>query len=448
MVGPWKFRSPHPDDTIDVTPPRSATWITFRLAVVALGLAARVINTTTGFASEEPPARPEPASSSNSPSPTQIYRSACLQCHDRDGQGAVVRDAFPTIPDFTYPTWHASRTDENLSRTILRGKGQAMRPMKKVLGSLDVTQMVSFVRAFRGGGLVVLDETETPPAAVGVDGDDSKPAVARPRTDHPRPSPGSSNGHPAEAAFRANCQECHGTDGKGTTVREAMPTIPDFTNAEWQASRSDAVMRHSISEGKEGLMPPMKDKLAASRTDVSDLVAFVRGFAAKTNGVAAGRRPEPFARSASRAVTVPGTSIPSNSRRSSAASASATSRSREASALYHRLCIGCHGQDGRGSQVRGAMPAVPDFTSRAWQSGRDGAQLSVSVLEGKGSLMPPWRGKVSADQARDLVTYVRAFGPGGPPAGGAAPSECGARCRRLKGQWDELDKQAQSLLRP
>jgi mono/diheme cytochrome c family protein len=94
------------------------------------------------------------------------------------------------------------------------------------------------------------------------------------------------------------------------------------------------------------------------------------------------------------------------------------------------------------------MPAVPDFTSRAWQSGHDSAQLSVSILEGKGALMPPWRGKLSTGQARDLVAYVRAFGPADLLAAKATRSEFGDRFRRLQKRWDELDQKADSLLNP
>jgi hypothetical protein len=94
------------------------------------------------------------------------------------------------------------------------------------------------------------------------------------------------------------------------------------------------------------------------------------------------------------------------------------------------------------------MPVIPDFTTRAWQSSRESAQLSVSILEGKGTLMPPWHGKVSPEQARDLVAYVRNFGPADLLAAQAPLSEFGQRNRNLKKQWDELDQQSRSLSRP
>ena len=57
------------------------------------------------------------------------------------------------------------------------------------------------------------------------------------------------------------------------------------------------------------------------------------------------------------------------------------------------------------------MPAIPDFTLRAWQEGRSDPQLLISVLDGKGTRMPPFRDKLTRDQARDLVALVRSFDP-------------------------------------
>src|SRR5271166_405687 len=93
-------------------------------------------------------------------------------------------------------------------------------------------------------------------------------------------------GMPPEQMYRLVCMACHDTDGKGKTVRLAMPSIPDLTDPKWQASRTDAELLHSILEGKEStvngvripLMLPMKDKLALAHTEVKGMVAFMRAF--------------------------------------------------------------------------------------------------------------------------------------------------------------------------
>jgi mono/diheme cytochrome c family protein len=98
--------------------------------------------------------------------------------------------------------------------------------------------------------------------------------------------------------------------------------------------------------------------------------------------------------------------------------------------------------------MRAAMTSIPDFTSRAWQAGADTPQLLNSILDGKGTLMPAFRGRANEEQARDLAAYIRAFGPSS-----AAPSEVPAgdfekRFRELQDQWNELQKQLESLPPP
>ena len=66
-----------------------------------------------------------------------------------------------------------------------------------------------------------------------------------------------------------------------------------------------------------------------------------------------------------------------------------------------------------GGPVRVAMPAIPDFTTRELGRKNRKSPLSISILEGKGLLMPPWRGRVTPELAQDLIAYVRTFGPTG-----------------------------------
>lgn len=89
------------------------------------------------------------------------------------------------------------------------------------------------------------------------------------------------------------------------------------------------------------------------------------------------------------------------------------------------------------------MPTIPDFASRDWQTRANTSELVNSILDGKGTLMPAFRGRVNDEQARDLAAYIRAFGPAP-----AAPSEVPTtdferRFRELQNQWNELQKQLQ-----
>jgi hypothetical protein len=77
--------------------------------------------------------------------------------------------------------------------------------------------------------------------------------------------------------------------------------------------------------------------------------------------------------------------------------------------LYNRYCIRCHGVDGRGVWD---IPDVPDFTNARWQGYRSDGQLARLILEGRGAVMPPFRGTLSLDEAWVMARYLRAFVPG------------------------------------
>jgi hypothetical protein len=77
--------------------------------------------------------------------------------------------------------------------------------------------------------------------------------------------------------------------------------------------------------------------------------------------------------------------------------------------LFNRYCIRCHGVDGRGVWD---IPDVPDFTNARWQAYRTDGQLARAILEGRGAVMPPWRGVLSLEEAWAMSRYVRTFVPG------------------------------------
>lgn len=79
----------------------------------------------------------------------------------------------------------------------------------------------------------------------------------------------------ATSLFGAMCAQCHGPEGRGDGPgRPPVAQVPDFTSAEWQASRSDAQLATGISEGRGGFMPAFGDRL--SPEGVAALVRHVR----------------------------------------------------------------------------------------------------------------------------------------------------------------------------
>jgi hypothetical protein len=76
---------------------------------------------------------------------------------------------------------------------------------------------------------------------------------------------------------------------------------------------------------------------------------------------------------------------------------------------FNRYCIRCHGIDGRGVWD---IPGIPDFTNARWQASRSDAQLARIILEGRGAVMPPFRGTLTLEEAWAMARYLRSFLPG------------------------------------
>jgi mono/diheme cytochrome c family protein len=77
--------------------------------------------------------------------------------------------------------------------------------------------------------------------------------------------------------------------------------------------------------------------------------------------------------------------------------------------LYNRYCIRCHGVNGRGVED---IPGVPNFTDVRWQASRSDGQIARIILEGRGAVMPPFRGALSLEEAWAMARYLRTFVPG------------------------------------
>ena len=77
--------------------------------------------------------------------------------------------------------------------------------------------------------------------------------------------------------------------------------------------------------------------------------------------------------------------------------------------LYARYCIRCHGVDGRGVWD---IPGVPNFTDPHWHRTRPDDALARSIIEGRGAVMPPFRGALTYEEACAMARYLRTFVPG------------------------------------
>jgi mono/diheme cytochrome c family protein/uncharacterized membrane protein len=245
---------------------------------------------------------PSPAVS-GAPAERELFRQNCAKCHTENGTGSRPEGRVPGIPDFTKAAWQDRRTDEQLEASILDGKGSDMPPHRGDISKEQARGLVAFVRAFartksqpgqerqkKGPALAEFDKRyhrlqdeqdklkrqfhEHSDAAA--KGAAPKPTVPRPSETAQKTSPGAPGSSAIRELFSEHCAECHGAKGTGSAVRRRMPDIPDFTNASWQARRTDAQLMASITEGKGSDMPPFSEDI--TKEQARGLVVFVRSF--------------------------------------------------------------------------------------------------------------------------------------------------------------------------
>ncbi|HEY4709842.1 MAG TPA: cytochrome c [Candidatus Acidoferrales bacterium] len=80
----------------------------------------------------------------------------------------------------------------------------------------------------------------------------------------------------------------------------------------------------------------------------------------------------------------------------------------DAGALFKSKCSVCHSPDGSGSSATGKQLGVTDLRADEVQKQTD-AQLNDSITSGKGTKMPAYKGKITDDQIKGLVGYIRSL---------------------------------------
>lgn len=75
--------------------------------------------------------------------------------------------------------------------------------------------------------------------------------------------------------------------------------------------------------------------------------------------------------------------------------------------LFDQHCVTCHGPRGRGDGLEIAGASVADLSSPTTQR-KLSADLLTTIHEGRpGKVMPSWDYRLSKEQSRDVLAYVR-----------------------------------------
>jgi len=82
-------------------------------------------------------------------------------------------------------------------------------------------------------------------------------------------------------------------------------------------------------------------------------------------------------------------------------------RAQDGPTLFKTKCAACHGPDGSGNTTMGKSLGAKDLASAEVQKQSD-AQLTDSITNGMlGGKMPAYKGKLTDDQIKSLVGYIR-----------------------------------------
>jgi cytochrome c6 len=81
----------------------------------------------------------------------------------------------------------------------------------------------------------------------------------------------------------------------------------------------------------------------------------------------------------------------------------------EAAANWTKHCASCHGKDGAGKTTMGKKKGARDYTSAADQAKFSDAEATAAIKDGVKDKMKGYSDKLSDDEIKALVAYVRAL---------------------------------------
>ena len=196
------------------------------------------------------------------PDGANLYSRNCAACHGEDGNGGI------GVP-LALPSFQATVDDAYLTKTIRIGRPGRVMPAFAELSDEEVGAIVKHLRSWHKG-------------------------------QHPAFSTKTIAGNAAkgEKLFGKYCAGCHGAKGEGshgTGVTFSRPRDfpimpPALRNPGYLASVSDAQIKNTLIQGREGTPMVAFKQRGLSDRDLNDVVAFVRSLgkpAGKTDQKAA-----------------------------------------------------------------------------------------------------------------------------------------------------------------
>ena len=93
--------------------------------------------------------------------------------------------------------------------------------------------------------------------------------------------------------------------------------------------------------------------------------------------------------------------------------AAITARAAEPKELWDKNCAACHGKDGKGETKMGKKAGVKDYTdpkvSETIKDDKAFKSVKEGMKEGDKEMMKPFAEKLTDDEIKSLIAYMKAF---------------------------------------
>jgi cytochrome c oxidase cbb3-type subunit 3 len=155
--------------------------------------------------------------------------------------------------------------------------------------------------------------------------------------------------------FLNHCAQCHGSDARGSKG------FPNLTDKDWLYGGDPETIVASITQGRNGVMPPFKAVVDADMA--ANLAHYVRSLSQLSNDPAKAAKGREF---------------------------------------FQGTCAACHGLAGHGNTALGA----PNLTDTAWLYGSSIETITETILNGRSGVMPAHEQVLSPEQIRILAAFV------------------------------------------